>query len=262
MNRHQERKSNEVGNSKRQGRCQLGGPVVGDRARKIGKLTGSYGGRKLAREIQWTEKECRDDFRTSLGRGEGREMKVFGYGDEREGERLRGGGRDSIRQLPHDKIRRIRFSGCHMLVVPGLVVWGGKGVPRWAFILASYAAKTEDYRQNGYVIPRGWRIYVYTREINYDPFLYPEPQVFNPWRWLDMVLKFYPGKELGISQLLLLVWKGNQACPGKELGIVTIAIFVHYFVTRYRWEEVGEEKLLKFPRVEAPNGLHVRVSKY
>jgi hypothetical protein len=29
-----------------------------------------------------------------------------------------------------------------------------------------------------------WRIYVYTREINYDPFLYPEPMVFNPWRWL------------------------------------------------------------------------------
>jgi len=34
------------------------------------------------------------------------------------------------------------------------------------------------------VIPKGWRIYVYTREINYDPFLYPEPLTFNPWRWM------------------------------------------------------------------------------
>jgi brassinosteroid-6-oxidase 2 len=34
------------------------------------------------------------------------------------------------------------------------------------------------------VIPKGWRIYVYTREINYDPYLYPDPLSFNPWRWL------------------------------------------------------------------------------
>jgi hypothetical protein len=30
----------------------------------------------------------------------------------------------------------------------------------------------------------------------------------------------------------------------------------------YRWEEVGEVEIIKFPRVEVPNGLHIRVSKY
>ncbi|KAH7840636.1 hypothetical protein Vadar_019517 [Vaccinium darrowii] len=113
---------------------------------------------------------------------------------------------------------------------------------------------TQEMTLNGNVIPRGWRIYVYTREINYDPFLYPEPQVFNPWRWLD--------KSLESHNYCFLFGGGTRLCPGKELGIVTIATFLHYFVTRYRWEEVGEEKLLKFPRVEAPNGLHVRVSMY
>ncbi|KAL6961130.1 hypothetical protein U1Q18_038893 [Sarracenia purpurea var. burkii] len=29
-----------------------------------------------------------------------------------------------------------------------------------------------------------------------------------------------------------------------------------------QWEEVGGDKLMKFPRVEAPNGLHIRVSSY
>ncbi|OMO93507.1 Cytochrome P450, partial [Corchorus capsularis] len=43
---------------------------------------------------------------------------------------------------------------------------------------------TEEMELNGFIIPKGWRIYVYTREINYDPFLYPEPLTFNPWRWL------------------------------------------------------------------------------
>ncbi|GAB4860605.1 hypothetical protein Ancab_035766 [Ancistrocladus abbreviatus] len=28
---------------------------------------------------------------------------------------------------------------------------------------------TQDMEINGFAIPKGWRIYVYTREVNYDP---------------------------------------------------------------------------------------------
>ncbi|KAE8679727.1 Cytochrome P450 85A1 [Hibiscus syriacus] len=113
---------------------------------------------------------------------------------------------------------------------------------------------TEEMELNGFVIPRGWRIYVYTREINYDPLTYPDPLTFNPWRWMD--------KSLESQSNFLIFGGGTRQCPGKELGIAEISTFLHYFVTRYRWEEVGGEKLIKFPRVEAPNGLHIRVSSY
>ncbi|KAF3444909.1 hypothetical protein FNV43_RR14602 [Rhamnella rubrinervis] len=113
---------------------------------------------------------------------------------------------------------------------------------------------THDMELNGFVIPEGWRIYVYTREINYDPFLYPEPLTFNPWRWLD--------KRMESQSYLFIFGGGTRQCPGKELGIAEISTFLHYFVTRYRWEEVGGDKLMKFPRVEAPNGLHIRVSSH
>ncbi|XP_007032850.2 PREDICTED: cytochrome P450 85A [Theobroma cacao] len=113
---------------------------------------------------------------------------------------------------------------------------------------------TQEMELNGFVIPKGWRIYVYTREINYDPFLYPDPLAFNPWRWMD--------KSLESQSYFLIFGGGTRQCPGKELGIAEISTFLHYFVTRYRWEEVGGEKLMKFPRVEAPNGLHIRVSSY
>ncbi|KAI4346717.1 hypothetical protein L6164_007589 [Bauhinia variegata] len=113
---------------------------------------------------------------------------------------------------------------------------------------------TQDMELNGYLIPKGWRIYVYTREINYDPFLYPDPLAFNPWRWLD--------KNLESQSYFLIFGGGTRQCPGKELGVAEISTFLHYFVTRYRWEEVGGDKLMKFPRVEAPNGLHIRVSAY
>ncbi|KAL4319392.1 hypothetical protein GQ457_18G024440 [Hibiscus cannabinus] len=112
---------------------------------------------------------------------------------------------------------------------------------------------TEDMVLNGFTIPKGWRIYVYTREINYDPFLYPEPLAFNPWRWLD--------KSLESHSYCFIFGGGSRLCPGKELGILQISIFLHYFVTSYRWEEVGRNEILQFPRVEAPNGLHVRVAR-
>ena len=80
-------------------------------------------------------------------------------------------------------------------------------------------------------------------------------------------------------------------CPGKEVGTVEIATFLHYFVTQYRyvshkileslkkpreqftddilalilscrWEEEGNNTISKFPRVAAPNGLHIRVQDY
>lgn len=40
----------------------------------------------------------------------------------------------------------------------------------------------------GYLIPKGWRIYVYTREINYDANLYEDPLIFNPWRWMVSIV--------------------------------------------------------------------------
>ncbi|KAM0951357.1 putative cytochrome P450 [Dioscorea sansibarensis] len=113
---------------------------------------------------------------------------------------------------------------------------------------------THDMEMKGFLIPKGWRIYVYTREINYDQYLYPEPAKFNPWRWLD--------KNLDSSPYFLLFGGGSRLCPGKELGIAEIATFLHYFVTRYRWEDVGGNNIVKFPRVEAPNGLRIRVFDY
>ncbi|XP_024633524.1 cytochrome P450 85A [Medicago truncatula] len=113
---------------------------------------------------------------------------------------------------------------------------------------------TQDMELNGYLIPKGWRIYVYTREINYDPFLYPDPLTFNPWRWMD--------KSLESQNYILIFGSGTRLCPGKELGITEISTFLHHLVTRYRWEEVGGNKLMKFPRVQAPNGLHMRFSSF
>ncbi|KAK8953421.1 Cytochrome P450 85A1 [Platanthera guangdongensis] len=126
---------------------------------------------------------------------------------------------------------------------------------RLATVVNGVLRKTiQDIEMKGFVIPKGWRIYVYTREINYDPYLYPEPLSFNPWRWMN--------RNLDSHQYFMLFGGGSRLCPGKELGIVEIATFLHYFVTRYRWEEVGAVTIHKFPRVEAPDGFRIRVQSY
>ncbi|KAK4740483.1 hypothetical protein SAY87_032415 [Trapa incisa] len=112
---------------------------------------------------------------------------------------------------------------------------------------------TQDMELNGFLIPKGWRIYVYTREMNYNPYLYPDTFAFNPWRWLD--------QSVEVMNNNMMFGAGTRQCPGKELGIAEISIFLHYFVTRYRWEEVGGNELMKFPRVEARHGLHIRVEQ-
>ncbi|KAJ4748919.1 Cytochrome P450 family protein [Rhynchospora pubera] len=110
---------------------------------------------------------------------------------------------------------------------------------------------TVDTEIKGYVIPKGWTVFVSTVETNKDPDTYPEPLKFNPWRWLKSNLESH--------QYFMLFGGGARLCIGKELGILEISIFLHYLVTRYRWEEIGENKIVRFPRVEAPNGLYYRL---
>ncbi|KAG5079814.1 hypothetical protein AAZX31_02G113700 [Glycine max] len=115
---------------------------------------------------------------------------------------------------------------------------------------------TNDIELNGFIIPKGWRVYVYTRETNFDPFIYEEPFTFNPWRWVEK-------KDLESHNHNMLFGAGGRVCPGKEWGMLKISLFLHYFVTRYRWEEAeGNKQLMKFPRVLAPEGLHIRITNY
>ncbi|CAN6476900.1 unnamed protein product [Victoria cruziana] len=83
-----------------------------------------------------------------------------------------------------------------------------------------------DMELKGFSIPKGWKIFVYMRETNFDPNVYTNPLTFNPWRWQD--------KNLDSNPYFMTFGGGTRLCPGKELGIVEIAVFLHYFLTRYR----------------------------
>jgi brassinosteroid-6-oxidase 2 len=44
--------------------------------------------------------------------------------------------------------------------------------------------------------------------------------------------------------------------------MMMLTSYDYVFFFNCSWQEVGGDKLMKFPRVQAPNGLHMRFSSY
>ncbi|TYH55336.1 hypothetical protein ES332_D09G229300v1 [Gossypium tomentosum] len=90
-------------------------------------------------------------------------------------------------------------------------------------------AKNETYL-NGYLIPRGWKVLVWTSAVHMDPEIYPNPNQFLPSRWDDFIPK--AGAFLPFST-------GSSTCPGADLAKLEITIFLHYFLLNYKLEQLN-----------------------
>lgn len=77
----------------------------------------------------------------------------------------------------------------------------------------------------GYIIPRGWNIYLNYRNVHMDPQLYPNPSKFDPSRFLEAP-KPYTFLPFGA---------GARYCLGNELVKIESLIFIHYLVTTCRY---------------------------
>ncbi|MBA0740440.1 hypothetical protein Gogos_013642 [Gossypium gossypioides] len=85
-------------------------------------------------------------------------------------------------------------------------------------------AKNETYL-NGYLIPQGWKVLVWTSAVHMDPEIYPNPNQFLPSRWDDFIPK--AGAFLPFST-------GSTTCPGADLAKLEVTIFLHYFLLNYK----------------------------
>ncbi|XP_004510261.1 beta-amyrin 11-oxidase-like [Cicer arietinum] len=90
----------------------------------------------------------------------------------------------------------------------------------------------KDVNINGYCIPKGWKVMVWTRAISMDPQYYSNPELFNPSRWDD----YNP-----TTGTFIPFGAGPRLCPGNDLARFTITIFLHYFVLNYKLERINSE---------------------
>ncbi|CAA7399349.1 unnamed protein product [Spirodela intermedia] len=148
----------------------------------------------------------------------------------------------ALQELRHSEIRRRKSSPDEALTWGDYTSMGFTRAViletmRLATIVNGLMRKTtDDIPINGFVVPKGWKIYVHTREANYDSL-----------------------RNLEKHQYFMLFGCGGRLCPGKELSMVQLSLFLHHFLIKYRWEEAGGDKIAYFPRVEAPRGLRMRL---
>ncbi|XP_042019617.1 3-epi-6-deoxocathasterone 23-monooxygenase CYP90D1-like [Salvia splendens] len=109
----------------------------------------------------------------------------------------------------------------------------------------------KDVEIKGYLIPKGWCVFAYFRSVHLDDKLYDFPYQFNPWRWQD--------KEINNGNFTPF-GGGQRLCPGLDLARLETSIFLHHFVTQFRWE-VEDDSIVNFPTVRMKRRMPVWIKR-
>ncbi|KAL4589236.1 hypothetical protein LXL04_002142 [Taraxacum kok-saghyz] len=113
----------------------------------------------------------------------------------------------------------------------------------------------KDVEIKGYLIPKGWCVLTHFRSVHLDENHHDSPHNFNPWRWQnkDMI-------NGGSSSSFTPFGGGLRLCPGLDLARLEASIFLHHFVTDFRWI-AEEDTIINFPTVRMKNRMAVWVKR-
>ncbi|KAG6511492.1 hypothetical protein ZIOFF_029560 [Zingiber officinale] len=81
----------------------------------------------------------------------------------------------------------------------------------------AFRKATKDTYLNGYLIPKGWRIQLWYRNVNMDPQSYPEPYKFNSSRW--DVRFCTKSRDFSSLRRRKQVVPGQRSCQDRDIGI-------------------------------------------
>ncbi|KAK2983818.1 hypothetical protein RJ640_008494 [Escallonia rubra] len=109
----------------------------------------------------------------------------------------------------------------------------------------------KDVNIKGYFIPKGWCVFAYFRSVHLDDNQYNSPHQFNPWRWHEKDMSTCSFTPFG---------GGQRLCPGLDLARLEVSIFIHRFVTQFRWE-AEDDSIVNFPTVRMKQRMPVWVKR-
>ncbi|XVF26944.1 hypothetical protein REPUB_Repub14bG0063900 [Reevesia pubescens] len=110
----------------------------------------------------------------------------------------------------------------------------------------------KDIEIKGYLIPKGWCFFAYFRSVHLDENHYDWPYQFNPWRWQE--------KDIISSYNFTPFGGGQKLCPGLDLARLEASIFLHHFVTNFRWV-AEDDTIVNFPTVRMKKRMPVWVKR-
>ncbi|XP_034695298.1 3-epi-6-deoxocathasterone 23-monooxygenase CYP90D1 [Vitis riparia] len=109
----------------------------------------------------------------------------------------------------------------------------------------------KDVEIKGHRIPKGWCVFAYFRSVHLDESQYDWPYQFNPWRWQDKNISSCSFTPFG---------GGQRLCPGLDLARLEASIFLHHFVTQFRWV-AEDDSIVNFPTVRMKRRMPVWVKR-
>ncbi|GLJ21151.1 hypothetical protein SUGI_0386910 [Cryptomeria japonica] len=117
-----------------------------------------------------------------------------------------------------------------------------------------FREEKQDVEFQDFIIPKGWRVYVLLYGTHLDKKYYVEPLTFNPWHW-----KNEPTLELFDDPFYMPFGKGARLCPRYHLSRFEIALFLHSFVTKFRWEPTEDDQICYFLVPTLVKGLSIHI---
>ncbi|XP_075227554.1 cytochrome P450 4C1-like [Lycorma delicatula] len=87
---------------------------------------------------------------------------------------------------------------------------------------------TEDVQLSSYILPKGSTVCLFLHKLHYDPKLFPEPDVFNPDRFLpDVVKSRHPYAYCPFSA-------GSRNCIGQRFGMLEIKVIISGILRKFK----------------------------
>ncbi|KAM0007586.1 putative 3-epi-6-deoxocathasterone 23-monooxygenase [Helianthus debilis subsp. tardiflorus] len=112
----------------------------------------------------------------------------------------------------------------------------------------------KDVEIKGYLIPKGWCVLTHFRSVHLDANHHESPHHFNPWRWQNRDMCN------GSNTCFTPFGGGLRLCPGLDLARLEASIFLHHFVTEFRWV-AEDDTIINFPTVRMKNKMPIWVKR-
>ncbi|KAI3892842.1 hypothetical protein MKW92_036919 [Papaver armeniacum] len=114
----------------------------------------------------------------------------------------------------------------------------------------------KDIHVNGYTIPEGWTIMLVSSAVHMCPKSFPDPHVFNPWRWNNI------GDTNAPSRNYIPFGGGLRHCVGADFSKAVMAIFLRVLITKFSWTKIKGGNAYRNPTLSfGRNGFHVKISE-
>ncbi|KAM7269234.1 hypothetical protein ACFE04_024731 [Oxalis oulophora] len=187
--------------------------------------------------------------------------------DEEEHERLRSNSSidGDAKILTWQDYKAMTFTQCvidETLRIGGIAIW------------LMREAK-QDVIYEDYVIPRGCFVVPFLSAVHLNENIYNDALTFNPWRWLEEPTMPMPmpmqqqqqqqqnhnKRNWRSSPYYSPFGGGPRFCPGADLARLQIALFLHHFVTTYKWSQQKEDQMSFFPSARLVNGFQILLTR-